>query len=168
MPAWCDEEPHTRHTSKATFRGDYEEEALKLQEEQEGQGVYEVEKVVCRKGNRTDKDGLFRVRWKGYPPEEDTWERASSLVDGAEEAMKEWVDWEKAMWSTIDRITAENPYTRPHGVKAEDGEDVKPDLEVDPESYLTPGARKQRERRAASSAAKKGKKRAKSEVKPES
>lgn len=52
--------------------------------------IYEVEKVVCRKGSRADRDGLFRVRWKGYPPEDDTWERASSLRDGALEVSGVW------------------------------------------------------------------------------
>jgi hypothetical protein len=164
MPHWCDEERYTRHTSRATFIGDYDEESQKLQEEEEGEGVYEVEKVVCRKGNRTDKDGLFRVRWKGYPPEEDSWERASSLVDGAEEAMKEWIDWEEAMWSTIARITAEHPYTRPFpGVKVEEGVDVKSDTEM----YVTEGARRQREERATARALRGGRRRVKSEVKGE-
>lgn len=113
MPAWCDEERYRDNSSRAALLGDYEEEGFKLPkieperveavvveggDEGEGDGkrgkgkkevvemeVYEVEKIVCRKGNRGDKDGLFRVRWKGYPPEDDTWERASSLKQGAKE-----------------------------------------------------------------------------------
>lgn len=91
MPAWCDEERYAWNDSRPAFTGDYDEEAVKgKQEEQrrldeEEEDVYEVEKIVCRKGSRTDKNGLFRVRWKGYPPEEDTWERASSLAEDANE-----------------------------------------------------------------------------------
>lgn len=96
MPAWCDEEKYADTASKATFVGDYEEELRKRKQEElmldeEVDDEYEVEKIVCRKGNRTDKDGLFRVRWKGYPPEDDTWERASSL-DGAKEVRSSLTD----------------------------------------------------------------------------
>lgn len=89
MPAWCDEEKYADTANKIAFVGDYDEELLKRKQEElrqadEGEDVYEVEKIVCRKGQRTDKNGLFRVRWKGYPPEDDTWARASSL-DSAKE-----------------------------------------------------------------------------------
>jgi hypothetical protein len=128
MPAWCDEQSQINSSSRATFMGDYEEESMKQQEEEEG--VWEIEKVICRKGQRNDKDGLFRVRWKGYPPEEDTWQRGSSLKEGAEEVLKEWLEWEEKVWGTIERITKENPYTRPWpGMKVEPKEegDEKPD-----------------------------------------
>jgi len=85
MPAWCDEEQYTRGKNQVAFKGDYTEEKDKLAALEADQGVFEIEKVVCRTGNRKDKDGLFRVRWKGYPPEEDTWERASNLRNGAAE-----------------------------------------------------------------------------------
>ena len=83
MPAWCEEQRQIGDVNKTRFKDDYEEERGKL--ECLGEEVYEVEKVVCRKGSRDDRDGLFRVRWKGYPPEDDSWERASSLRNGAEE-----------------------------------------------------------------------------------
>lgn len=130
MPAWCDDPHQINSPNRASFMGDYEEEAQKLAEEEGEEGVYEIEKIICRKGHRTDKNGLFRVRWKGYPPEDDTWERASTLEEGAEEALKEWLEWEESVWGTIARITKENPYTRPWpGVKAEPKEEVdeKPD-----------------------------------------
>lgn len=72
--AWCEEEKHD-----SRLETDDDERPTEID------GVYEVEKIVGRKGNRTDRDGLFRVRWKGYLPEDDTWERASSLKDGAKE-----------------------------------------------------------------------------------
>ncbi len=77
--------PPTR-VSEAALVGDYDEERAKLGGLVEvGEIVYEVEKVVARKGGRGDRDGLFRDRWKGYTPEEDTWERESGLKEGAEE-----------------------------------------------------------------------------------
>lgn len=92
MPAWCDEERHADDPNRAAFESDYEEEeekrrqaALDREDEDVPDECYEVEKIVTRKGHRTDKDGLYRVRWKGYPPEDDTWERASALGEGAKE-----------------------------------------------------------------------------------
>ena len=118
MPAWCDEESQLSSFNRTSFIGDYEEESAKLQEEEEV--VYEIEKIICRKGHRTDRDGLFRVRWKGYPPEDDTWERGSTLKEGAEDVLKEWIEWEEKVWATVARITKENPYTRPWpGLKVE-------------------------------------------------
>lgn len=54
-------------------------------EPDEGEGeeveeVYEVEKVIDFRRNR------YRVRWKGYMPEEDTWETEETVREGAEEA----------------------------------------------------------------------------------
>jgi hypothetical protein len=86
MPAWCEEEKWARgNVSKPVLKGDYGEEALKQKSEDGEEDVYEVEKVVCRFGGRTRKDGVFRVRWKGWPPEEDTWEKQSMLMSGAQE-----------------------------------------------------------------------------------
>lgn len=129
MPAWCDEESQLSSFNRTSFIGDYEEESAKLQEEEEG--VYEIEKIICRKGHRTDRDGLFRVRWKGYPPEDDTWERGSSLKEeGAEDVLKEWIEWEEGVWATVARITKENPYTRPWpGMKVELKEE-KPETDM--------------------------------------
>jgi hypothetical protein len=84
-PAWCEREEDVGGSSKAVQKGDYDEIKERLPPTDEGEEVYEVEKIVCRKGQRGGKDGLFRVRWKGWAPEDDTWERASSLKDGAGE-----------------------------------------------------------------------------------
>lgn len=108
-PAWCDEQKYSDTSSKAVFEGDYEEEAAKLDEVEDD--MYEIEKIVCRSRTRVSKDTLFRVRWKGYPPEDDIWERASSLQDGAQNAVDEWKLWEETVVKTIARIREEEPYT---------------------------------------------------------
>lgn len=120
FPAWCDEQQNADTSSKAIFAGDYEEEAAKLEELVDiGEKVYEVEKIVSRKGNRTDKNGLFRVRWKGYPPEDDTWEKETDLRDGSGEVVDEWKEWEERVVGAIKRIKDEEPYTGPmEGVKS--------------------------------------------------
>lgn len=50
-----------------------------------GEEEYEVEKVVGSK--RTKAGWLYRVRWKGYGPEEDTWEPKGNLVGNAQEEL---------------------------------------------------------------------------------
>jgi hypothetical protein len=53
-----------------------------------GDRLYEVERLVaCRKRGRT-RDYL--VAWKGYPPEENTWEPRASVVRTAREALVEF------------------------------------------------------------------------------
>ena len=111
-PAWCEEEKDVLNPSRPVFVDDYDQAKLKAEnpEIEDQQGTWEVEKVVGRLGNRTDKDGLLRVRWKGYPPEEDTYERVSSLMEDAEEATKEWLDWEDTVWDTIAQVKKDYPY----------------------------------------------------------
>ena len=101
-PAWCDEEKNVDNRSRAVLADDYDEAGAKLDAVEDD--VWEVEKVVGRRGNRTDKDGLLRVRWKGWPPEDDTHERVSTLRDGSSEALDEWLAWEKQVWDTINHI----------------------------------------------------------------
>lgn len=50
--------------------------------EDEFEEVYEVEKVIDLVQKR------YRVRWKGYPPEDDTWELQDTLKQGAEEVSR--------------------------------------------------------------------------------
>ena len=78
-PAWCDEEKWASGSTRRSYAGEDDRPPT------QGDEVYEVEKIADRLGSRTDREGLFRVRWKGYPPEDDIWERASSLRNGAEE-----------------------------------------------------------------------------------
>jgi hypothetical protein len=52
-----------------------------------GDAVFEVERIVAARGRGR---GLrYLVAWKGYPPEENTWEQRSSLVN-AREALAEF------------------------------------------------------------------------------
>jgi hypothetical protein len=44
---------------------------------QEGPDVYDVDHIVERR--MEEGVWLYRVRWKGYPPEEDTWEAAVDI-----------------------------------------------------------------------------------------
>lgn len=82
-PAWCDEESHVQSASRVAWEGDYGE--VKQRVESLGDEVYEVEKIVARKGDKGLRNGLFRVRWKGWMPEDDTWERESELRNDAGE-----------------------------------------------------------------------------------
>ncbi|ORX36963.1 hypothetical protein BD324DRAFT_627842 [Kockovaella imperatae] len=126
-PAWCDEEKNALNQSKAVFDDDYEEAAAKTRPVKEG--VWEVERVVGRKGNRTDPDGLFRVRWAGWPPEDDTYERASTLRDGSADALAEWLEWEGTVWSSIAQVKEKHLYSE---VKAELDEDMSIKVESSP------------------------------------
>jgi hypothetical protein len=54
-----------------------------------GEEEYKVEAIVDSK--RTKKDGwLYRVRWKGYGQEEDTWEPEGNMKDSAAEELKRY------------------------------------------------------------------------------
>jgi hypothetical protein len=50
---------------------------------------FEVEEILDTK--MSGRKRLFKVRWKNYGPEWDTWEPEDSLKDGAEESMKEFM-----------------------------------------------------------------------------
>ena len=58
-----------------------------------GQGQWEVQGITAQRhtGSRTQ----FLVRWLGYPPEEDTWEKRSALA-GAPQALSDWEDSQPA------------------------------------------------------------------------
>lgn len=119
-PAWCVPEQHI---------GDwrlFDEAAARLDHLDDGEDVYEVEKVVGRRGGngRGDTTGLFRVRWRGWAPEEDTWETAAVLKDGSEEVLDEWLDWEKRVWAAIEDVKQNKPFNNPTDPKAEDGEGI--------------------------------------------
>ncbi|WWC89649.1 uncharacterized protein L201_004574 [Kwoniella dendrophila CBS 6074] len=119
-PHWCEEFKNINSISKVIYKDDLEE--LKQREQHkhiEGkeEDCYEVEKVISRKdtrkGDQNKKDAMFRVRWKGYPPEEDTWEKSSMIKDGAAESLQDWIDWEDNVWNCIEKVKKEFPYVPP-------------------------------------------------------
>ena len=50
-----------------------------------GEEEYEVEAIIDSK--RVNKGWQYRVRWKGYGPEEDTWEPKESLIGNAKDEL---------------------------------------------------------------------------------
>ena len=61
-----------------------------LEVEVDGQAVYEVSHIVAEKNRTEVADPLYLVRWVGWGPDDDTWQRESTLVDGAPEVLEEW------------------------------------------------------------------------------
>ena len=56
-----------------------------------GEDFYEVSHIVAeRKGANAVADPHYHVRWTGYSPDVDTWERRSRLVTGAPLVLAEW------------------------------------------------------------------------------
>ncbi|GMK54513.1 hypothetical protein CspeluHIS016_0110990 [Cutaneotrichosporon spelunceum] len=109
-PAWCVEEKWLESTSRAPWDGDHDEADDRV-ESMGGDDIYEVEKVIARLGNdRDDPDGLFRVRWTGWMPEWDTWERGSSLCEDAEEALEEWRELERNVSAAIEHVKKNKPF----------------------------------------------------------
>ena len=54
---------------------------------EDGEPEYEVDKIVRERGSGRRKE--YRVRWKGYGPEEDHWLRAHEL-ENAPDVLREW------------------------------------------------------------------------------
>jgi transposase InsO family protein len=53
-----------------------------------GQAEFEVEAVLAQKGR--GQAVRYLVKWKGYPPEENTWEKRAKLLPGARESLEEY------------------------------------------------------------------------------
>jgi len=53
-----------------------------------GDIVYEVERVIAARGS--GRALRYLVAWKGYPPEENTWQTRSDLLPSAREALAEF------------------------------------------------------------------------------
>jgi hypothetical protein len=64
-----------------------------MDEPEKEEGEYEVEQIVdddeVVKPNGT-RERYYRVRWKGYDPEEDTWEPAENLENAVEAIIDYW------------------------------------------------------------------------------
>ena len=61
---------------------------------------YIVEKIL---GHKVEKGvHLWKVRWKGYGPEEDTWEPASSFLGNIQQDWKQWNKEHKLQLSLQD------------------------------------------------------------------
>ncbi|KAH9888849.1 hypothetical protein C8Q73DRAFT_654736 [Cubamyces lactineus] len=52
---------------------------------------YEVSHIVAEKrGQSGTGDPQYLIRWLGWGPDDDTWQRESDLVDGAPDVLREW------------------------------------------------------------------------------
>ncbi|EIW58728.1 uncharacterized protein TRAVEDRAFT_58866 [Trametes versicolor FP-101664 SS1] len=54
-----------------------------------GKKEYEVEHIVAEKRNQSGSDPLYLIRWVGWGPDGDTWQRESDLV-GASLVLQDW------------------------------------------------------------------------------
>ena len=59
-------------------------------EEIEGETNYVVESIGRSRENKRRKRVEYLVFWKGYPPEEATWEPGANLVGTADKALREF------------------------------------------------------------------------------
>jgi hypothetical protein len=66
----------------------YDRPAPTAEADSNGQAEFEVELVLAQKGR--GRGMRYLVKWKGYPPEENTWETRSNLLPGAREALEEY------------------------------------------------------------------------------
>ena len=53
-----------------------------VQADSNGDSVFEVERIVAQR--KRGRSVEYLVAWKGYPPEENTWERRAALGEAAE------------------------------------------------------------------------------------
>lgn len=56
--------------------------------DEDGFEQYEVERIIAHR--RHGKQLMYRVRWFGYPPSEDTWEPAAHLEDTAPDILRDY------------------------------------------------------------------------------
>jgi hypothetical protein len=52
----------------------------------DGENVWEVEEILSSRTR--NKKVQYLVKWKGYSPDDNTWEPYDNLLGGAEEAVK--------------------------------------------------------------------------------
>eukprot|EP01047_Picozoa_sp_COSAG01_P127458 COSAG01_NODE_56726_length_316_cov_1.414747_1_plen_64_part_10 len=57
----------------------------------EGENVFEVEQIVSVQARRANDPPLYRVRWKGFTEEDDTYEPADAL-EGAAGLLRRFIE----------------------------------------------------------------------------
>ncbi|CCL99680.1 uncharacterized protein FIBRA_01701 [Fibroporia radiculosa] len=75
---------------------------------------YEVSHIVAEKSGHQGRP-QYLVRWVGYSPEDDTWQREADLVDGAACVLKTWKDMKDRIWSAVSEYQKMGSKTRRNG-----------------------------------------------------
>ena len=50
------------------------------------------------------KKTMYRVRWKGYTPNQDTWEPENHLGEGCDEVIRAYFDWREAQAKAKQKV----------------------------------------------------------------
>ncbi|PCH44261.1 hypothetical protein WOLCODRAFT_76719 [Wolfiporia cocos MD-104 SS10] len=64
--------------------------------------MYEVSHIVAEKASGSSVQYL--VRWVGYGVDDDTWQRESDLVDGAEKVLEEWKSTKERIMRRVEEF----------------------------------------------------------------
>jgi hypothetical protein len=68
----------------------YDRPPPEVEADSNGDAVWVVESVVAKRQAPGGRGTQYLVSWKGYPPEENTWEARSNLLPGARDALAEF------------------------------------------------------------------------------
>lgn len=79
----------------------------------DGDDVYPVERVVAHRCVGGGRKLQYRVRWKGYPPESDTWEPEENLSQCQDEINEYWV----GRFGSIEPLIALHKKMKAHYLK---------------------------------------------------
>ncbi|PIL24999.1 hypothetical protein GSI_12887 [Ganoderma sinense ZZ0214-1] len=80
--------------------------------EVDGDLVWEVSHIVAEKKKNTAGDPLYLIRWVGYGPDDDTWERESTLA-GAPLVLKDWTSAKERIQARIQEFQRMGDNYRP-------------------------------------------------------
>ncbi|KAI0741421.1 hypothetical protein C8Q80DRAFT_1110050 [Daedaleopsis nitida] len=69
-----------------------------------GEVVYEVSHIVAEKRGSQAGDPLYLIRWVGYGPDDDTWERKSTLLEGAPDVLEEWESAKERIQARVQEL----------------------------------------------------------------